>query len=221
MNISKAVEELISQSPYLEEALTDDLINISSLARRFKPKVEALVKSPVQEGAIMMAIKRRKPRNSVKLTRGLKKFMNELGDVIVRSNLCEFTFANSTSLTIAHLELMKEIANQKDMFCTLCQGVFESTLIVSLVLKDMVEQIFRGEKLLNKKLNLSSITIRLPERNTQVAGVYYYILKKLAWAGISIHEVISTTNEFSLVVSEEVAIEAFPKIMNLKKSDWD
>jgi hypothetical protein len=220
MNISKAVDELISHSPFLEEALAEELINISSLARKFRPRVEEMVKSPVQEGAIMMAIKRRKPANFFKITKGLKRFMNDLGDVIVRSNLHEYTYANSLTLTNCHLELMKELATQKDLFCTLCQGVFESTIIVSNSLSGKVEEIFRNESLICEKQSLSSITIRLPAYNTTVPGVYYYILKKLAWAGINIQEVISTTNEFSLVLTESEAFDAFPMLMNLKKGDW-
>lgn len=220
MNISKAVDELINQSPFLEEALAEDLINISSLARKLKPKVEEMVKSPVQEGAIMMSIKRRKPANFFKITVGLRRLMNDLGDVIVRSNLNEYTYANSLSLNNSHLELMKEVATQKELFCTLCQGVFESTIIVSNSLSSKVEEVFKNESLICQKQNLSSITIRLPEYNTTVSGAYYYILKRLAWAGINIQEVISTTNEFSLVLTETEAFEAFPMLMNLKKGDW-
>jgi NTP pyrophosphatase (non-canonical NTP hydrolase) len=43
MSIAQAVDRLISQSPFLEEALTDNLINVSSLARKLRPEVEKML----------------------------------------------------------------------------------------------------------------------------------------------------------------------------------
>lgn len=40
-SISSVVESLIKEKPYLEEALAQDLINISSLARALQPEIEA------------------------------------------------------------------------------------------------------------------------------------------------------------------------------------
>lgn len=37
-SISSVVESLIKEKPYLEEALAQDLINISSLARALQPR---------------------------------------------------------------------------------------------------------------------------------------------------------------------------------------
>ena len=46
-------------------------------------------------------------------------------------------------------------------------------------------------------------TIKLPKENLEQSGIYYFILKQLAWADISLQEVISTTNEMTIVVKEE------------------
>ncbi|MDB4344442.1 hypothetical protein OAA35_01030 [bacterium] len=47
--------------------------------------------------------------------------------------------------------------------------------------------------------------------------MYYYIFKKLAWTGINIVEIISTTNEFTLVVSDDDIDKAFSILIGLKK----
>ena len=60
-SVSSVVEELIKQKPYIEEALSQDLINISSLARVLQGEIEATLKKEVREGAIIMAIKRIHP----------------------------------------------------------------------------------------------------------------------------------------------------------------
>ena len=60
-SIGKITEELINRSPFLREAMTDDLINISALARTLKPELEEIIGKEVKEGAIVMAIKRMTP----------------------------------------------------------------------------------------------------------------------------------------------------------------
>ena len=218
MSISKIIDEIIAGSPFLEEALTDGLINISSLARKIKPEVEAKLKEKVKEGAIVMAINRRPQGYYLKISRGIKSFMHQLGDIIVRSDLRDYTYANSTSLISCHRRLMEQIDREKDLFCTFSQGVYESTIIVSQSMDDMVMKIYEKEKLLSKKTGLTSMTIRLPDDNTEISGVYYYILKNLAWAGVNIHEVISTTNEFTIVVTDNFVNQAFAILMSLKRN---
>jgi hypothetical protein len=217
MNIAQAVDRLISQSPFLEEAITDELINVSSLARKLKPEVEKLLKKPVQEGAIVMAINRRAPDYYFKISKGIKTFMNKLGDIIVRSDLSDHNFVNSPTLITCQRDLIDEIGPEKNVFCTFSQGIYETTIVASNSIDPLIERIFSSEKRLSRKSGLGSVTIRLPEDNTEVSGVYYYILKNLAWSGINICEIISTTNEMSIVVAEQDVHKAFPILLNLKK----
>ena len=81
---------------------------------------------------------------------------------------------------------------------------------------NLVENFFVHEKSTLHLENLSSITVKLPQDNISVPGVYYYIFQKLAWEGIVIHEVISTTNEFTIIVSDEQIDVAFKVVKDLK-----
>jgi hypothetical protein len=217
MNIAQAVDDYISKSPFLEEALSENLINISSLARRMQPDIERLLGKSVQTGAIVMAINRRPIEASFRISKTIREFMGRLGDIIVRSDLRDYTFENSTGLTACNRLLMESIAGEKETFCTISQGVFETTLVVSSLLSDRIMDIYKKEKYLAGKEKLSSVTIRLPESNTEVSGIYYFLLKQLAWIGINICEVISTSNEVTLVVSEKDVHKAFALLMELKQ----
>ena len=53
------------------------------------------------------------------------------------------------------------------------------------------------------------ITHYLPHEKTEIAGYYYYILKRIAWEGINIVEILSTTNEFSIILDETDVDRAF------------
>ncbi|MBW6479780.1 MAG: aspartate kinase [Bacteroidales bacterium] len=216
MTIAQAVDELISASPFLEEALADELINVSSLARKLQPMIEKKLHKEVQPGAIVMAINRRPSGLSFRISKEIREFMRKLGDVIVRSDLRDYTFENSAGLIACNRKLMDEIAGEKEIFCTISQGVFETTLVVSNLLKSRIKEIYQKEKLLAKKTRLSSITLRLPESNTEVSGIYYFLLKNLAWSGINVCEVISTSNEVTFVVEEKDVHRAFSRLMDMK-----
>ncbi|MFO8054432.1 MAG: aspartate kinase [Bacteroidales bacterium] len=214
--IAQITDELISESPYLEEALMDNLINISSLARMFKPDIEKRLGRKVHSQAIMMAIKRRPSGLSIRISRDIRNFMHKLGDIIVRSDLIDYTFENSPGLNACNRHLIDGIAREQDVFCTISQGVYETTLVVSDSLSERIETVYKQEKLIAHKSRLSSVTLRLPASNTEISGIYYFLLKNLGWAGINVCEIISTSNEVTFVVDEKDVHKAFSVLMDKK-----
>jgi hypothetical protein len=216
-SIGKVTEDLINRSPFLREAMTDDLINISALARKLKPEIEQSMGKEVKEGAIIMAIKRMTPGLYHRLNLKITKVMGDLGDFLVRSNLIDYTFENSESLKEKQGELINEINRDNDSFFALCKGVTETTLIVNAQKKEVVERIFKDAKLKSHTLDLASVTVKLPKINTEIYGIYYYILKHLAWEGINIIEIVSTSNEFTVIVKQDDVDKAFKILMQIKR----
>jgi hypothetical protein len=88
--------------------------------------------------------------------------------------------------------------------------------VVSNILDKAVEELFKDEKCTQKAENLSSITVKLPAENVSVPGIYYFIFQRLAWEGIVLYEVISTTNEFTIIVNDDQVDNAFRTIKDLK-----
>lgn len=215
--IPEIVEELIRKSPFIEEALADGLINVSSLARKLKPEINERLGKGVNEGAIIMAINRLEPGTYQKLQTKINNFFSSVGDIIVRSNLSEHTYLNSPSVFQKQAELLKLASKQKESFCTFSQGVYESTIIVSSDIVEELEKLMKTEKCISSIAGLSSITLKLPKENIQISGIYYFILKRLAWESINIVEIISTTHEFTLVVKDVDVDSAFSIMMKLKK----
>lgn len=216
-SIGKITEDLINRSPFLREAMTDDLINISALARKLKPEIEDMVGKEVKEGAIVMAIKRMSPGLYHRLNVKITNVMGELGDFLVRSNLTDFTFENSESMKVKQTELIQEINKENDSFFTICKGVTETTFIVSSQHTNKIERIFSQEKLKSNTKDLASVTVKLPQINREIYGIYYYILKHLAWEGINIVEIVSTSNEFTIVVKQDDVDKAFKILMQIKR----
>jgi hypothetical protein len=71
--------------------------------------------------------------------------------------------------------------------------------------------------LLGRENDLSAISMRLPEHNAEIPGLYYHFFKRFAWEGITLYEVISTTNEFTVLVKDHIVDQAFSIIKNLKQ----
>ena len=217
VTIAEAVDSIIKRKPFIEGALSEGLINLSSLARQIKPEIESKINRPVKEGAIVMALKRLAPTFDVKMNVKIKDVLHHFGDIIVRSNLADYTFKNSDTLITRQSELLQLISDRKEIFHTISKGVFETTIVISDSIRDELLELFSREELVSKTENLSSITIKLPKENIKISGVYYFIFKKIAWEGINILEVISTTNEFTIILNDDDVDRAFTVLKNLRQ----
>ena len=112
-------------------------------------------------------------------------------------------------------KLLVKVDNNDD-FYTSSRGVNECNIVVSGNLISLVEDVLKNEILLSKQENLSSISIKLPSENVSIPGVYYFVFQRLSWEGINIYEVISTSNEFTILVNEDQVDKAFKVIKDLK-----
>lgn len=214
--LSKVIERLINQSPFIQEAIAEGLINISSLARKLNPEIQKVTGKEVSDSAIIMAIKRMPPGPNQKIEMKIKNFMAQLGDLVVRSNLVKITFSNYIGISQDQAKFLSNIKDISDNFYTVSRGISETTIITNAQFEDKLKAMFKNDAIISSSSNLSSITMKLPEINTEISGVYYYLLKKIAWEGINLAEVISTTNEFTVVVDTQMVSQAFTVLMDLK-----
>jgi len=169
----------------------------------------------VKSGAILMALRRYVPPTATKKSMRLKEVLASLGDITVRSKLIVFTFRNSATLIKNHAAVLNSVGQNPHVFYTFSRGIHESTLIISSSEKKNIEDNFKNEVTLSYQDELSAISIRLPKGNNTVAGLYYQIFKRLAWEGISLSELISTTNEFIVLVEDSLVDRAFSVIKKL------
>ncbi len=214
--IATCVQDILESRPFLEEALSRQIINYSALATDLNPAVSKLLRKPVKDGAIMMALRRYIPptsrTNDIKLARVFK----DLGDITVRSNLTDFTFQNSKTLIHNHSKILTNIDSDRQIFYAFTRGIFESNIIISSVKKEVIQELFKDEIQMANQDNLSAISINLPKGNSKIVGLYYHIFKRLAWNNVTLYEVVSTTNEFTILVEDHLVDSAFSVMKRLK-----
>ena len=214
--ISSVVESYIKNKPFLSTAVSEGIINLTSLSRKIKPEIELVLRKKIRSGAIVMALKRISNSLEFVSTHKILKILKNIGDITVRSNLIDYSFKVSDNLLSCQAKFLSEIDNPQLFFYTSSRGVTESNIIISNEMKAKIETYFEKEILIKKTDNLSSISIKLPVENISIPGVYYFIFQKMSWEGINIIEVISTSNEFTIVVDDQNVNDAFKIIKNLK-----
>lgn len=215
--VASVVEQYLKTKPFLLSSLSEGIINLTSLARVIMPEIELHLGKDIKQGAVVMALKRISEELDFRISHKVSKVLQNIGEITVRSSLTDYTFITSDSLLDNQARLISEINKLKDVFYTSSRGVNETNIVVSSSVNTLVENLLKTEKVLNKKENLSSITVKLPQENVSVPGVYYYIFQSLAWEGIIINEVISTTNEFTIIVDENQIDVAFKVMKDIKK----
>jgi len=214
--VSNCVEDILITQPYLEEALSRNIINFSALALELVEPISKMLKKDVKPGAIMMALRRYNPPVSLGNSIKMKRVIQNLGDITVRSNLTDFTVKNSTTLIDNHAKILERINKEEKLFYAFTRGIHESNIVVSSSLKDFVNTHLENEIFIAIQENLSAISINLPQDNSKIAGLYYHFFKRLAWEGIVLYEVLSTTNEFTILVEDEFVDKAFAAIKRVK-----
>jgi len=216
MNVATAVRKYIDSHPFVEEGLSDGIINYLGLARKILPEIESQCEKSVREGAIVMALKRLSPSYYYQVSAGIRKFLHRLGQFTVRYDIYDYTFQNSPSLIEQQGQIFKHVASDPDLFYSFSQGLRESTIVSSKKLHETISTYLRTENMITHKKDLAALTIVLPKDNTEISGIYYFIFKELAWQDINVVEVISTTNEFTLVVDQKDVEESFRLVRKLK-----
>jgi aspartokinase len=206
--ISDVVEEYVLETPLVEEHLSLGLLNLSALARLLRPRVRKALLRPVSAAAITMALKRLAPRVAARTRRPATRTARP-SDLTVRSNLVELTFHASDTLREKHRRLLTRVDRTEDTFLTYTQGASEVMVMVSASLEKTALDIFAGERVVSKVRNLSALVIHLAPGAVQTPGVYYAILKRLAWHDLNVVDVVSTCNEFTIVVTNDQVDKAF------------
>ncbi len=214
ITISSALEDAIKNRPFLEEGLASGIINFSALARRLKPELERRLYRKMTDASVIMALQRMRPRIKRMSKAGLKE-LKSLKNLTVRSNLVEYVFYNSPALVPLQKKLLEIIEKRKDSFVNLLQGAAETTIIASRNLQPQIETIIPKHLRISRIEALGSITLTMSPSQVYVPGVYYNLLKALAWENLNVMEAVSGYDEITLVFEEKNIQKAFACIKQL------
>ena len=206
VTISRAVEKIIEENPFIQEALSRGIINYAALAEEIKPRIELEMKQTVKETAVMMALRRLQEKLDKKFASKIK--FDEGTDIFVKSNLFEITVKKSRKIFSLMREIYEIVDPERD-FLTITEGLTQVTIISNERNKSKIIEILKKERIISKIYNLSSLSTTLPARAIEGVGYFYVLTRAFAWENIPIIELVSTLNELTLIVKEKDIPKSF------------
>ena len=116
--VSSIVENYIKTKPFLLNALSLGIINLTSLSRNIMVELESDFGKEVKQGAVVMALKRLTEELDFRLNHKINKVIKNIGEITVRSALTDYTFAASDTVLNKQADLITDINTFSDIFYT-------------------------------------------------------------------------------------------------------
>jgi len=211
--IAHLTRKIIEKKPFLEEALSEGIINNAALAEKMIPELEKELKKKVKFSAVNLAI-RRMAENMGKKSLINLKFEKDT-DITIKSNIIEIIIYKNEKIT----EYIKKIYNIMDFrkgdFLTITQGINEVMIITNEKHEKNITDLLPAKAIKKKIKKLSTLTINVPESSVETVGLFYVISKTLNWENINIVDLVSTFTEITLIVKEDDASRAFDVLKKL------
>src|SRR5947207_1265614 len=114
ITITQAIDTYVKKTPFLEEGLTRNIINLTALARMIRPEIENLTHKQVTEAAIVMALKRHFGSTpAIKVAELAQEELYQLRNVTVRSNLVEYALKTDQRLSELFKDLLMAAAEDR------------------------------------------------------------------------------------------------------------
>ncbi|MHA1264616.1 MAG: hypothetical protein ACTSRS_05195 [Candidatus Helarchaeota archaeon] len=207
-NITRIVEKLLDEWPFLHDLFRIDAANYSGIARSLIKKVEHKVGAPVKLNAIIAAIQRYAQR-----IKG-KSLSHQIFAIIAKFRL---TLKNDMlSITLKRveksynliLESYKKINWESGERVLIFQSEGEISCILDKINADLLLQNCKAE-LENIEQNLSILIIKTPPEMVEIPGVIYYLTGHISRAGITLVDLITTYREIIFVVHDKDASRTF------------
>ena len=207
VKITRAVEQLIEQKPFIQEALAKGIINYASLADEIMDDVQRETEVKVNHSAVMMALRRL--GDKLKTTFIIKSKFGE-ADISIKSNLLSLTFP-FTPKCINILASLKQKVKRGSFFSSVI-GINEISLICSEQIYDEFEEIKKIGEVLKTKKKLSALTLNVSSINT---FMFYLSSRALNWENVRIVETFSTNSEITFVIDSEDVSKGFNALQKL------
>ena len=214
VTVSHLVKKYVSESSFLLEAMSKELISHGNLAEQLKPEIERELQKKVKESAIVMAL-RRYEEELHGFDKNIKRFKFQ-GEIVMRTNIMDFNVVKSGKL----LNKIKNIYSLGDFSkgdtLNIILGSNEVSIVANEKYREKLSDFLKGEKILNKEFDLVSLTIIFEGKGfLTTPGVVFTAIRKLAWEQINIYEIVSTMTELTFILSKKDSMKAYNVLQEL------
>ncbi len=215
-NITKTVEQILDNWPFIHDLFRIDAANYSGIARTIAPQVENEIGTSVKINAIIAAIQRYAQKIKGKL------LSSEIAKVIAKFRL---TLKNDMiNITLKRVEKSYNLILESYRKINWESGerilIFQSEGEISCLLDKVNAKYLLSncdKELENIQENLSILIVKTPPEMVEVPGVIYHLTGLISRAGITLIDIVTTFREIIFVVHDKDAPKAFEILDNIIK----
>lgn len=213
MSVSKIVQEIVKDQPYLLEAINRGIIHFGNLSAELRPKIEEILQKKVTDSSIIMALRRYADEVQQKYDKeGYRRLYCEIN---MKTNICDFNVVKTPSL----LQLIPSLYSLVDLnrgdFLNITVSNHEISIVVSRKHFEAFKERLKGEQILEKQSDLVALTIVFDGDFFNTPGITYQVLQSLAWKNINLLEIISTMTELTLVIDKVDSTKSYEVLHEL------
>lgn len=214
VTVSHIVKKLVSEKPFLEEALRSKIISYGGLAEQFQPIIEKELGREVKFSAIIMALRRYSEELEDKYN-SVKPF-DFSGEILMKTNISDYIVVKTPQL-VSKLKMAHNLVDySRGDTLNVIVGNNEVSIIISERHESRLRDFLRGEKILNRENNLVSLSVVFSSIDfVHTPGVIFSVVRKLAWENINIYEIVSTMTELTLILSKKDSMRAYNALYEL------
>lgn len=214
VTVSHIVKKIVSEQAFVEEALSNGIISIASLAEKMLPKIEKELGKKIKLPSIVMALRRYADEIS-KHRKKTAKF-DYTGEILMKTNICDLNFVKSLTL-MTKLKTIHNLVNfERGDTLNVIVGNNEVSIIINEKHMEKLLKFMAGEKILNKEEGLVALTIVFTSDDfAHTPGVIFNVVRKLAWENINIYEIVSTMTELTFILSKKDSMKAYTVLQEL------
>ncbi len=206
-SVSSCVKRIVDRSPFIHEMLINGILSFSNYAASIQTEVEKAYGKDVKNSAIVMALRRygeELKRESAKTSRGSVDY-----GIVMKTNIFDVNLVKRDSFISKLGVLYDQISTEKGDFLNITLGSHEVSLAVSEKYRSLVNDLTKGEDVLNQMDDLVALSLVFTGDFLQTPGVVYEAVRHLAWEQINVIEIVSTMNELTFVIKREDSMKAF------------
>jgi len=197
ISIAKALNQIIHESPFLEDALYHEYLNLSSFASYIHPRVEQITKKQVSLWSIKMAL----TKYTVEKQDSISYQHFSANDCFIKKHI-SIVYLDKTSDLVSSLQQIHISKNTHSYFASIVWER-EIALIFDESMSEEIHRCIQYSQIKLKLENLSLIWIFLDEEKLNEIGTIYTLTKKLNFHAVNIIEIISNYTEISFIVASE------------------
>jgi len=206
-SVSGEVKVLLENKPFLLEALGRGILSLGNLAEVFKPEIEKNLKKEVKNSAIVMALRRY--GEDIKDHMDIKEHASVSGEIIMKTNICDFNVRKSPSLLAKIKDLYALVSIERGDFLNITVGNNEISVSVSERYYKQIESFLNTEVVYNKQKGLVSLTVIFSGDFLNTPGIIFQVIRRLVWENINLLEIVSTMTELTIVIDKNHSFKAY------------